>query len=236
MLALTSEEYLMARDPVCGMEVDESLLTAEHNGETFAFCSTTCHEAFAADPSAYLTEAEPGEDEPVAAPAEEPGLAHLAVGVEGMHCASCAKRIEEALERLDGVAAASVNFGAGRAHLTIDPARFEPQKAREAIQAIGYDLTSERTTLAIEGMSCASCVAKIERAMMAQPGVLKAEVNLATNLARVDYFPGVVERSDLLSAVERAGYSAEPIGEEDKDPLERQREGACHLGGLRGQD
>jgi Cu+-exporting ATPase len=140
-----------------------------------------------------------------------------------MTCASCAKRVEEAFERLDGVAAASVNFAAGRAHLTIDPARFEPQKAREAIQAIGYDLTAERTTLAIEGMTCASCVAKVERAIKALPGVTEAEVNFATNQARVDYFPGVVERSDLLSAVERAGYSAAPLLEADEDPLDRQR-------------
>ena len=217
----------MARDPVCGMKVADSILTVEHDGETFAFCSSSCQEAFSSDPGAYLTAeaTDVSQDEhQEAAPAVEPGLAHLAVGVEGMTCASCAKRIEETLENLDGVDAASVNFGAGRAHLTIDPARFEPQKAREAIQAIGYDLTAERTTLAIEGMTCASCVAKVERAIKALPGVTEAEVNFATNQAWVAYLPGLVERSDLLSAVERAGYSAAPIVEEDKDPLERQRE------------
>ena len=217
----------MARDPVCGMKVADSILTVEHDGETFAFCSSSCQEAFSSDPGAYLTAeaTDVSQDKhQEAAPAVEPGLAHLAVGVEGMSCASCAKRIEETLENLDGVDAASVNFGAGRAHLTIDPARFEPQKAREAIQAIGYDLTAERTTLAIEGMTCASCVAKVERAIKALPGVTEAEVNFATNQAWVAYLPGLVERSDLLSAVERAGYSAAPIVEEDKDPLERQRE------------
>ncbi len=216
----------MARDPVCGMEVANSILTVEHDGETFAFCSSSCQEAFSADPAAYLTAeaTDVSQDEhQVNAPAAEPGLAHLAVAVEGMHCASCAKRIEETLENLDGVDAASVNFGVGRAHLTIDPARFETHKAREAIQAIGYDLAAEQTVLAIEGMHCASCVSKIERSMRALPGVVEAEVNLATAQARVAYMPGVVERSDLVAAVERAGYSAAPLLEADEDPLDRQR-------------
>ena len=127
----------MARDPVCGMEVANSLLTIEHDGETFAFCSSSCQEAFSSDPGAYLTAEATDvsqDDLQGTAPVAEPGLAHLAVAVEGMHCASCAKRIEETLENLDGVDAASVNFGVGRAHLTIDPSRFETHKAREAIE------------------------------------------------------------------------------------------------------
>lgn len=218
----------MKRDPVCGMEVAEATFTFEHNGTTFAFCSNSCMETFAADPGSYLNgnrlDAEGAHGRVVeAAKTATSGLAHLALGVAGMSCASCAKKIEDTLERVEGVEAASVNFGTGRAHLTLDPARFEPKKAREAVKSIGYDLAVEQATLSVEGMSCASCVAKIERALNGLPGVVEADVNFGTSRARVSYLAGAVERSALVEAVERAGYSVAPLAEEAEDPLERER-------------
>jgi Cu+-exporting ATPase len=216
----------MKLDPVCGMEMEETSITYEHNGFTFAFCSESCRETFAEDPRAYLEKAEPDGEaaKEMVGLVEKPGLAHLAVPVEGMTCASCANRIEQTLDALEGVDSASVNFGAGKAHLNVDPARFDARGTRQAVQAIGYDLAAEQAILTIEGMSCASCVTKVEKALRGLPGVLEADVNFGTNQARVTYLPGSVERLAMAETIGRAGYSVAPMIEEAEDPLERERE------------
>ena len=66
----------------------------------------------------------------------------------------------------------------------------------------------EQVTLAIEGMSCASCVGRVERALKRVPGVLSAEVNLATEQASVTRLAGSAPSADLVAAVTQAGYAA----------------------------
>jgi Cu+-exporting ATPase len=107
--------------------------------------------------------------------------------VRGMTCASCVARIEKGLADVPGIHAASVNLAAERATLTYDPARVGVDELIRAIQEVGYDVPAEKLTLSIGGMSCASCVATIEQALSAVPGVVRASVNLERF---ADYYKG----------------------------------------------
>ncbi|MHB0734204.1 copper ion binding protein, partial [Roseomonas mucosa] len=115
--------------------------------------------------------------------AQEAGSA-LSLPIEGMTCASCVGRVERALAKVPGVTQATVNLATERADL-----RFAGQADLPAVLAAvdraGYAVPEETTELSIEGMTCASCVGRAERALKAVPGVLEASVNLATERALV---------------------------------------------------
>ena len=128
------------------------------------------------------------------------------IPISGMTCASCVARNEKALRRLDGVSAANVNFATEKAQVTFDPAQIDIGRLTATIEQAGYDVPTATETLAISGMTCASCVARNEKALRRVPGVLKATVNLATEKATVEYLPGVAGRDELVAAVRRAGY------------------------------
>ncbi|WP_137127650.1 heavy metal translocating P-type ATPase [Roseomonas sp. HF4] len=157
--------------------------------------------------------------------------ATLSVPIEGMTCASCVRRVERAIAAVPGVADASVNLATERAEVRFDGA---PDLAAVlgAVSGAGYDIGTEATDLAVEGMTCASCVGRVERALKAVPGVTEAVVNLATNRARVTHLPSVTAAT-LIEAVRKAGYGAERIG--DEIPSDRgDRERAARSAEIRG--
>jgi P-type Cu+ transporter len=155
----------------------------------------------------------------------------LALPVEGMNCASCVGRVERALARVPGVAEANVNLATGQAHLTFTDA---PDTAAvvAALDEAGYPARAHTTTLAIDGMSCASCVARVERALAALPGVIEASVNFAAETARVRHVDGAPSQADLVAAVARAGYTARPTAGA-APPEDREARRAAELAGLR---
>ncbi|MFO1173885.1 MAG: heavy metal translocating P-type ATPase [Paracoccaceae bacterium] len=130
----------------------------------------------------------------------------LSLPVEGMSCASCVGRVERALKAVPGVAGAEVNLLSGRAAVTLD-APVSRADLAAAVGKAGYAVPDVATDLAIAGMTCASCVGRVERALAAVPGVTSATVNLATERASVTGSAGV---EDLVAAVARAGYEARP--------------------------
>jgi len=126
----------------------------------------------------------------------------LALPVTGMTCASCAGRVERALKAVPGVSAAAVNLATETAEITgVAP----PDLLIGAIETAGYHVPATAQDLTIEGMTCASCVARVERALQAVPGVTLANVNLATESARVE---GVADPAALIQAVKTVGYAA----------------------------
>jgi P-type Cu+ transporter len=131
---------------------------------------------------------------------------HLELGVEGMSCASCVSRVEDAIRRVPGITEVSVNLATGRARVGLGQA--EPGAVVKAVEAAGFDTSVDETTLSVEGMSCASCVSRVEQALAGVPGVLSASVNLATESAQVRYVSGVADAQGLMNAVESAGYGA----------------------------
>ena len=152
----------------------------------------------------------------------------LSLPIEGMTCASCVGRVERALKAVPGVHTAAVNLATERADITFTGLA-NPQAAVHAIESAGYAVRQETTELAIEDMTCASCVGRVEKALAQVPGVREANVNLATERARVHHLAGVVSITDLEAAVEQAGYksrrlSAETANAGDQDAERRENE------------
>jgi Cu+-exporting ATPase len=128
--------------------------------------------------------------------------------LEGMTCASCVARIERAVQRVPGVAAASVNLATGAARVTYDPRQASLAALVAAVRDAGYAVRTERLTLPIAGMTCASCVSRVERALRRVDGVVSADVNLATERATVERVVGTAPDDALRAAVRAAGYDA----------------------------
>ncbi|MCB9476578.1 MAG: copper-translocating P-type ATPase [Deltaproteobacteria bacterium] len=149
----------------------------------------------------------------------------LHLPIRGMHCASCVGRVQDGLNALPGVEA-QVNLATESAAVRYDPARSGQDDIIGAVRKLGYEVPVATISFPIQGMHCASCVAKVEQGLTRRPGVVEASVNIATNEARVRYIPGLVERDDLVAAVESAGnYTVPKVDgdEETEDVLEKAR-------------
>ncbi len=131
----------------------------------------------------------------------------LKIPVSGMSCASCVKRVENALDGLEGVSDASVNLANESASVAINGPN-QTAAIVEALENSGYPPVTEDIPLSVEGMTCASCVARVESALESVPGVVTANVNLASETAQVTVFEGSVSIEALSTAVTQAGYAA----------------------------
>lgn len=149
--------------------------------------------------------------------------------LSGMTCASCAAHIEKGLRELPGIARVIVNLATESANLVFSDGFVETDVLVEAVRNTGYDVPTENIVLPIAGMTCASCAAHVEGGLWDVPGVLSANVNLATERANVVFVPGVADIADLKQAVAETGYrvlegeGGETSGEPDEviDPEER---------------
>jgi P-type Cu+ transporter len=149
--------------------------------------------------------------------------------VSGMTCASCSAAVTRALKKVEGVESADVNLTTEKVTLSLSKElSFETLKA--AVEKAGYGLQEIRhdrsTVLAIDGMTCASCSAAVERALKKHDGVSSVSVNLATNKATLVYDPARIKLGALKAAVEKAGYGAREIVEGQKQDVESQRRDA----------
>jgi Cu+-exporting ATPase len=144
----------------------------------------------------------------MAGPAEErtEDTKHLTIGVRGMTCASCVSRVERALGKVEGVRDANVNLATEKALVAYDPRQVTAPALLDAISKRGYTPVVADITLGVSGMTCASCVARVERVLQRLDGVLDANVNLATEKARIDYLPEDVDAGALKAAIRKAGY------------------------------
>ncbi len=164
----TPRRHDVKRDPVCGMTVGDSALSAEGYPEV-GFCSNHCLETFIADPEAYS-----GQDD-----------------VSVAHGALPGDESDEDPHRHDSVAAAA------------------PRSAT--------------VHLALEGMSCASCVAAIEGALKAVPGVVDARVNFASEEATIEVSRETLDVDRLITAVSSAGYGARTVSDDPDSGDEDQK-------------
>ena len=151
----------------------------------------------------------------------------LTLPIAGMSCASCVKRVEKALLRVPGVQSAEVNLAHESATVSGSP-ELRLASLREAVERAGFSLLEQDIRLQIGGMSCASCVGRVERALLKLPGVLQAEVNLATESAQVRAL-ATVDKQALISALAQAGYEAQvpsdAAAEQAQRPLPWQHSG-----------
>ena len=126
--------------------------------------------------------------------------------ITGMTCASCVNRVAKALKKVPGVQDASVNLATEQAAVSYDPSQVAPAQLQAAVENAGYGIVTDQLEIPITGMTCASCVNRVEKALRRVPGVLDASVNLASEQAAVTYIPSATGWGELKAAVERAGY------------------------------
>lgn len=129
------------------------------------------------------------------------------MGVCGMSCASCVTRVERAIASQPGVESATVNLALETAVVRYDHGKI-PQLI-DAVRSAGYEPVIETASIGVGGMTCASCVARVERAIRALPGVIKATVNLSTESVSVDFLPDTINRARITQTIGEAGYLAE---------------------------
>ena len=132
------------------------------------------------------------------------------VEIEGLYCAACVGRAERVLRAQPGIAGAEVNLAQNTARIGFAGAA-DLEAADAALKRAGYGLRQAVTRLALDGMSCASCVTRVERALTALPGVQSATANLADTSVTVHHVAGPGMVPAMLAALGKAGYPAEPL-------------------------
>ncbi|MCU0493953.1 MAG: heavy metal translocating P-type ATPase [Chloroflexaceae bacterium] len=130
----------------------------------------------------------------------------LELAVTGMTCASCSARVERALKKTPGVSAASVNLANEQASVSFDPTQANPASLKQVVEDAGYGVITDEIEFPVTGMTCATCSARVEKALRKVPGVLNASVNLAAEHASVSYSPAATGWAEIKAAVENAGY------------------------------
>ncbi len=132
--------------------------------------------------------------------------ADTVLGVEGMSCASCVNRVEAAAKRVPGIDGAVANFANDTLTVTSRNG-YDTGALVEAVRGAGCEVSARRAEIGVEGMTCASCVNRVEKAIASVPGVLTASVNLATERATVELVGGEDRLAEVEAAVTRAGYT-----------------------------
>ncbi|KAK9841413.1 hypothetical protein WJX74_005280 [Apatococcus lobatus] len=159
-------------------------------------------------------------------------VARMEVG--GLHCSSCSTATEKALSALTGVSRATVSLALQQAEVEYDPALISEEALAEAVEDAGFTAKllkpeaarcSDRLSLRVVGMTCASCSTAVETCLSSLPGVHHASVNLLANVAEVDYDPDITGPRAMLETVDDAGFEAELITDRrDGSHEQRQKE------------
>lgn len=152
--------------------------------------------------------------------------AHLEISIGGMTCASCVGRVERAVAAVEGVKSVAINLATERAQVALSGANVDAGPIAVAIRNAGYEPAESTIELKIGGMTCASCVGRVEKALKAVSGVMDASVNLATERASVRALGSAALKSHLIAAVVAAGYQAELVqsGADATDREQKARE------------
>jgi Cu+-exporting ATPase len=148
--------------------------------------------------------------------------------VTGMTCAACSSRVQNTLSELKGVEKASVNLAVGQATVYYNPAETSVDEFVKTIKDLGYGVSVSTITIPIKGMTCASCVNRVQDALSSLNGVFSASVNLATEKATVEYSPAQAGVRDFRKAIRDAGYDIVEVqpGEDIVEKEKREREEA----------
>ncbi|MHA1556786.1 MAG: heavy metal translocating P-type ATPase [Candidatus Heimdallarchaeota archaeon] len=146
------------------------------------------------------------------------------IGVTGMTCAACSSAVERSLGKTEGVDNAIVSLATNDASISYDPNIVSEADLIEAIEGIGYGVRLEKVEILINGMTCASCSANVEKALKKVNGVITAAANLTTRKAVVEFNPALTNITFLEKAINDVGYEVEKSFEEDALTLRRRLE------------
>jgi len=153
---------------------------------------------------------------------ESKKLRSTTLPVAGMNCASCVVNVEQVLKNVAGVASAKVNLATGSAAVQYDPSQATLGDMKKAIEGIGYKVVLNTAQLQVSGMTCASCVEKIEKAIGQLDGVSRVVVKLSTGMARVEHDPSLASLAEIKRTIRDLGYGVEELV--GATALDRERE------------
>ena len=143
-----------------------------------------------------------------------PNLRKIEIPIEGMTCTACSTRIEKVLNKLPGVHA-TVNLANEKARIKFDETLVIPDKLIDSIEKAGFHVSPQSVQLQISGMTCSECSGRIKKKLNKLPGVT-ATVNLVTEKSLINFRPGSVTVSDLISVIVKEGYNATEINETNR--------------------
>jgi P-type Cu+ transporter len=210
------------RDPVCGMEFapEQAAVTRTVDGLVLYFCSKDCAATFDRNQAQYLAPALPKTGVPPGG--GEPAL--LVLPLADLQRAG-APALERSLRAVPGVTRANANVKGRQIIVEYDPAQAGVAALLGAVRVTGFRPANQTLRLKVSGLYCAECVARIEDALKAVPGVLDATMSAATNEARVVYAPVIGDLGLLSRAVEQAGpYTAARAAEASAPEQDREAE------------
>ena len=235
---ITWKHIMKVIDPICGMKIDseKAMGHLEYKGAIYFFCSDSCLERFRRNPEHYVKSGstpakklipDKGEITSLTGYSSQADYLKLEIPIVGMSCASCAVTIEKSLQDVAGVQTASVNYANQKAHVIYDSNKIASPDLLKAIESAGYQTGGAVLRIGIKGMSCASCVDKIEKALKKIPGILKATVNPGTQEARIEYLPEMVQLAAIKKTIEDLGYQTVQIDDEipgDREKIQHEAE------------
>ena len=155
-------------------------------------------------------------------------LQRIHIPITGLTCAGCVRRATSALTSVNGVSEVSVNLATASAEFSLTDNTLLPT-VTSALQQAGYPTRIEQIELHIANMHCASCVSKIEKSVLALPGVLKATVNLASNTLELTRIAGLAGDHAVLKAIAAAGYQGKVQSAENTDLAQEQQQAQQRL-------
>ena len=156
--------------------------------------------------------------------------------VKGMTCASCSSAVERVTGKINGVDTSNVNLSTEKLTITYNEEMVTQDNIIESIKKAGYEAKpkslDKEITIPIEGMTCASCSAAIERKLSKQQGVSSISVNLATEVAQIKYNPDEIRLSEIKSHITKLGYTPKEI-QVKRDVDEDQRRKMAEINSLK---
>lgn len=153
------------------------------------------------------------------------------IKITGMTCASCAKAVERAVKKLDSSVEANVNMATEKLSISYDKDKVKDEDIQKAIEKAGFGVIKEvenkGVIIPIGGMTCASCVKAVERAVKKIDGVENIQVNLATEKASISYKAEKVKLYEIKGAIEKAGFKVLEMEKKqsvDEDKIRKEKE------------
>ncbi|MBI4452236.1 heavy metal translocating P-type ATPase [Candidatus Woesearchaeota archaeon] len=221
----------MAKDPVCGMEVEEkkSKYSIVIDGKKYYFCSRNCYEKFInlKNASKHKKSEKTTKSDNITNKNNIQKTTKTTISISGMHCATCAQTIEKSLSKEKGVLKASVNFASEKANVEYDPNVVDESKLRKAVKNAGYDVLDRFVSepsiselkLKVIGMDNPHCVGTVNDALNLVKGLVSKELYVNQN-AFIKYDPKLANAEAIKKAIKNAGY--EPIEQKQGADVEKE--------------
>ncbi len=148
----------------------------------------------------------------------------VAIPITGMTCANCVATVERSLRKIDGVQEVVVNLSSERATVAYDPSRTGISDITARINRAGYGIAIGIADILVQRMSDDRDAKRLENALIQMEGIVSANVNFASEKARVEYIPTIVSQSDIRKLISKNGFVAVATGGDAVDVEQKARE------------